>query len=296
MKMVECAMSPPAPVVEGAAHTVCKVRWPAKRSVFGVGISPTCYDEVVEKVIESAQIGQPAILDFMAVHSLICAASDKAHTRRLNEFDVVAPDGQPVRWALNYFHRLNLTDRVYGPELTQRICAAAAKQGIGIYLYGGHPDVLQKLREKLRELFPTLRIAGAESPPFRALTEVEDQAVVDRINNSGAGIVLIGLGAPKQEIFAFEHRHRIKAVQLCVGAAFDFHAGVKKMAPAWMQRRGLEWVFRLTQEPGRLWKRYLVTNSHFVLLFLRDALLRRRAGATSFTAEDAEERGGLGAY
>lgn len=281
MKMVECAMSPPAPVVEGAAHTVSKVRWPAKRSVFGVGISPTCYDQVVEMVIESAQIGQPAILDFMAVHSLICAASDKAHTRRLNEFDVVAPDGQPVRWALNYFHRLNLTDRVYGPELTQRICAAAAEEGIGIYLYGGHPDVLDKLCSKLRKLIPTLLIAGAESPPFRALTEVEDQAVVDRINNSGAGIVLIGLGAPKQEIFAYEHRHRIKAVQLCVGAAFDFHAGVKKMAPAWMQRRGLEWVFRLTQEPGRLWKRYLVTNSHFVLLFMRDAILGRRIARRS---------------
>jgi exopolysaccharide biosynthesis WecB/TagA/CpsF family protein len=192
----------------------------------------------------------------------------------INDIDLDASDGQQVRCELNRLHRAGLKDRVYGPELTLRLCAAAAERGVGIYLYGGTPEVLDKLRGVLSARFPALWIAGWESPPFRALTEAEDAAVVGRINASGAGVVLVGIGCPKQERFAYEHRERIKAVQLCVGAAFDFHAGVKRMAPAWMQAMGLEWLFRLTQEPGRLWKRYLVMNSLFVLLFGR-ALARR---------------------
>src|SRR5204863_3570670 len=148
--------------------------------------------------------------------------------------------------------------------LMLRLCRAAAAAGVSIYLYGGNPAVAEKLRANLLAACPGLEIAGYEAPPFRALTPDEDEAVVERINASGAGLVFIGLGCPKQDHFAFEHRDRLRAVQLCVGAAFDFHAGVKKMAPAWMQRRGLEWLFRLGQEPGRLWRRYLVTNSRFV--------------------------------
>jgi exopolysaccharide biosynthesis WecB/TagA/CpsF family protein len=177
-----------------------------------------------------------------------------------------------VRWALNYFHAANLTDRVYGPELTFRLCRAAGDAGVSVYLYGSQPNVLAALQDKLLATFPKLKIVGAEAPPFRPLTAEEDAAVVERINSSGAGIVLLGLGAPKQEIFAYEHRQSIAAVQLCVGAAFDLHAGTRKMAPAWMQRNGLEWLFRLCQEPGRLWKRYLVRNARFVGLFAREAL------------------------
>src|SRR5262249_33817743 len=141
---------------------------------------------------------------------------------------------------------------------------AAAAQGVPIYLYGGNPVVLEQLQANLRKQFPELLIAGAESPPFRVLTREEDESVVERINASGAQLVFIGLGCPKQDHFAHEHRDRIRAVQLCVGAAFDFLAGTKKTAPAWMQRHGLEWLYRLCQEPRRLWKRYLVTNSIFV--------------------------------
>src|SRR5579884_941151 len=222
--------------------------WPPKHDIFGVLVSATCYDELVEKVIAAAKAGQPAILDFMPVHGLIPAVRDEEHRARINAFDVAAPDGQPVRWALNRFYRTNLIDRVYGPELTLRVCRAAAESGIAVYLYGSTPAVLEALQQKLREQIPALRIAGVESPPFRPLTPEEDAAAVDRINRSGAGIVLIGTGSPRQEIFAYEHRHSIRAVQLCVGAAFDFHAGIKKSAPAWMQRRGLEWLFRLTCE------------------------------------------------
>ena len=223
----------------------------------------------------AANRGQGGLLTFAAVHCLMCGVQEPEHARRLNAFDVVATDGQPVRWALNLLHRAGLKERVYGPELTHRVCKAAAEQGISIYLYGATPPVLEKLKQNLLTQFPALKIAGVESPPFRPLSVDEDHDTIKRINYSGAGILLIGLGAPKQEKFAYEHRNSIKAVQLCVGAAFDFHAGVKKTAPAWMQKRGLEWLFRLVQEPGRLWKRYLTTNTQFVLLLLKELATRR---------------------
>jgi N-acetylglucosaminyldiphosphoundecaprenol N-acetyl-beta-D-mannosaminyltransferase len=251
------------------------VSWPARHELFGVQVSATCYDEVVERVTQAATLGVPGLVDFMPVHLLTHVARDPQLRRRLDDFDIVAPDGQPVRWALNYFHHAGLSDRVYGPELMKRLCAAASAKGISIYLYGGTEEVLDQLKTRLWEWFPALKIAGAQSPPFRALSNEEhDQAAKD-INNSGAGLLFIGIGSPKQEIFAHRHRADIRAVQLCVGAAFDFHAGAKKMAPAWMQKHGLEWLFRLTQEPGRLWKRYLVANSTYVYLFV-DELIRRR--------------------
>jgi N-acetylglucosaminyldiphosphoundecaprenol N-acetyl-beta-D-mannosaminyltransferase len=253
--------------------------WPIKHDVFGVHVSATCYDEVVQKVIAAASSKQPALIDFMPVHGLIPAVQDRKHLARLNQFEIVAPDGQPVRWALNYFYKAGLTDRVYGPELTWRLCRAAAEAGIGIYLFGSTDEVLEKLQKRLLEAFPKLHIAGAESPPFRPLTAEEDAAAVERINASGAGLLFLGTGSPRQEVFAFEHRDSIHAVQLCVGAAFDFHAGTKKIAPPWMQKRGLEWLFRLTQEPGRLWKRYLTMNSRYVMMFACKALFPNRCSA-----------------
>lgn len=237
---------------------------PAKRDVFGVLVTPTNYDQTVRWCIERARHGEGGCVDLMAVHSLITAARDHDYRRKINAFDIVAPDGQPVRWALNRFHNAGLTDRVYGPEFTLRLCRAAAEQGVSIYLYGATPAVIAKLTENLLNRFPALRIVGSESPPFRPLTPDEDRAAIERINSSGAGLLFIGIGCPKQELFAYEHRDSIRAVQLCVGAAFDFHAGLKQMAPVWMQKRGLEWLFRLSTEPKRLWKRYFVTNTIFL--------------------------------
>jgi len=148
--------------------------------------------------------------------------------------------------------------------LTLRLCERAAAEGVSIYLYGGSPDVVEKLQSRLKQDIPGLQIAGYESPPFRELTTDEDAEMVERVNASGAGLMFIGLGCPKQDLFAYEHRDKVQAVQVCVGAAFDFHAGVKPMAPDWMQRYGLEWLYRLFQEPRRLWRRYLVTNTIFV--------------------------------
>ncbi len=155
------------------------------------------------------------------------------------------------------------------------LCRRAAQEGVSIYLYGGTPATLDALVAHLLAAFPGLEIAGAESPPFRPLSVMEDAAMVRRVNASGAGLMFLGLGCPKQDCFAAEHVDRIEAVQLCVGAAFDFHAGTKATAPDWMQRRGLEWVFRLYQEPRRLWKRYLVTNTIFMGKLL-DQFVRQR--------------------
>lgn len=249
--------------------------WPRKYNLFGVGISAVTYSDVVDAVMRAARQRRSTVAGFFAVHAVITSSRDQSLRNKVNQFDLIAPDGQPVRWALNLLYRTGLPSNIRGSEAMWRICDQAAKERMPVYLYGGSPSVLNKLVTRLEKAFPHLRIAGSESPPFRSLTQQEDHAVVERINSSGAGLVFIGLGCPKQDFFAAEHRGRIKAVQLCVGAAFDFHAGVKKTAPIWMQRTGLEWFHRLCHEPNRLWRRYLVTNSLFLRL-LTTAWLKQR--------------------
>lgn len=244
-----------------------------KRDLFGVGVTAAGPGEVVDQVMDWAHDRRSATVDFMPVHGLMVAVRDEQHRARMNAFDIVACDGQPIRWALNRFHKADLDERVYGPTTMLKVCRRCAAEGVGIYLYGGRPEVLEELCLRLVEQLPELKIVGAESPPFRALTQEEDRKVIKRINASGAGVVFLGIGCPRQEEFAAEHRGALRGVQMCVGAAFDFHAGAVKQAPAWMQQRGLEWLYRLTREPGRLWKRYLVTNSLFVMLYTRRMLL-----------------------
>ena len=249
--------------------------WPDKCNVIGIDITPTTYEEAVETILAAVGHGEPAVVSLHAVHAVVSASCDPALRRKVNAFQMVAPDGQPVRWALNALYKTKLRDRVYGPELMLRVCEKAATVNVSIFLYGSSPEVIEKLKEILPERFPGLSIAGAESPPFRQLTPDEDDAMVRRMNESGAGIVFIGLGCPKQDHFAYDHREKIHGVQICVGAAFDFHAGTKRVSPAWMQRNGLEWLFRLSQEPRRLWRRYLVTNTLFVGKLFRQALRQR---------------------
>jgi N-acetylglucosaminyldiphosphoundecaprenol N-acetyl-beta-D-mannosaminyltransferase len=253
--------------------------WPRKVDLFGVGVSVTTYDEATEVILGAVRRREPAVVACQAVHAVITASSDPILCRQVNSFELVTPDGQPVRWAMNLLYRTRLRGRVYGPELMLRVCRRLAEEKISIYLYGGSPAVIEKLRENLGRLCPDLVVAGYESPPFRPLTADEDRAVVERINGSGAGVVFLGLGCPKQDRFAYEHRSALKAVQVCVGAAFDFHAGVKKMAPAFMQRHGLEWLYRLAQEPRRLFHRYLTTNSLFLAKLAAALMDRPRRGA-----------------
>jgi exopolysaccharide biosynthesis WecB/TagA/CpsF family protein len=188
---------------------------------------------------------------------------------------MLTPDGQPVRWGLNLLHEIGLTDRVYGPTLMLRICEAAAADDQPIYLYGSRPAVLERLVKRLPEAVPGLKIAGFHSPPFRPLTPAEDAADIQAIKASGARILFVGLGCPRQEAWAFTHRDQLAVPIVCVGAAFDFHAGTLRQAPAWMQAHGLEWLFRLVMEPRRLWRRYTKHIPIYLFLLTREYMLRR---------------------
>ena len=247
---------------------------PEKLDVLGVGVSNAGPEEVADWIMSWAKAGRSGIVDFMPVHGLIEARRPERRDA-MGRFDLIACDGQPVRWAMNKLHRAGIAQRVYGPTCMATICERSALEGVGVYLYGSSQEVIDILCKELPARFPGLKIAGAESPPYRALTEQEEDAVIDRINTSGAGVVFLGIGCPKQEDFASKHRDRIHAVQMCVGAAFDFHAGKVSMAPQWMQQRGLEWLYRLYKEPRRLWKRYVKTNSVFVFLLARRIVVGR---------------------
>ncbi len=258
------------------------IRWPQKRDLFGVGVSPVTCEEACRAILPAAQRRAGGVVSAFSVHALVEAASRRTSRDEANRFAIITPDGQPVRWALNWLHAAGLERSLRGSDLMRRLCELAAEEGVSIYLYGSSPETLAALVASLGRQFPDLEIAGAESPPFRPLSPEEDAAMVERVNASGAGLMFLGLGCPKQDRFAAAHADRIGAVQLCVGAAFDFLAGTKSAAPGWMQRNGLEWFFRLCQEPRRLWKRYLVTNTVFLFKLARQLTAQRlAAGATA---------------
>jgi N-acetylglucosaminyldiphosphoundecaprenol N-acetyl-beta-D-mannosaminyltransferase len=240
------------------------IRWPHKHDVFGIQITAAGHDELCHAIMDCASRRGSAAVSAFAVHALIEASTSRELAEKVNRFAAVSADGQPIRWALHWLYGARLKSTVQGYELMWQLCERAAKSGVSIYLYGSSEATLAALRANLEEAFPGLIVAGVESPPFRPLSPEEDAAMVERVNASGAGLMFVGLGCPKQDHFAAAHVDQIHAVQLCVGAAFDFLAGTKPVAPLWMQRSGLAWVFRLYQEPQRLWKRYLVTNSIFI--------------------------------
>lgn len=198
------------------------------------------------------------------VHSVVTAERDAGLRRALDGADLALPDGLPVAFSMRRAG-VRGQPRLGGPDLMWRYCAHAARAGESIYLYGSTPETLQRLSVRLTSAFRGLRIAGVWSPPFRDLTDAEESEVRERIHASGAGVVFVGLGCPKQEIFMASQRGQLRAVMVGVGAAFDFHAGTVRRAPMWMQRSGLEWLHRLSSDPRRLAGRYFRTNTRFLL-------------------------------
>lgn len=243
-----------------------------KRNVLGVAVSVVDYEGALERIFDAARRRSPLSVTALAVHGLMLAVLDREQRYRLNCFDLVVPDGQPVRWALNWLHGAALADRVYGPNLMLAACERACTEGLPVYLYGSTPEILARLRENLQRRFPGLLFAGVERSLFRKLTPEEKRQVVDRIRGSGASLVFVGLGCPRQEVWAYEFRELLSVPVLAVGAAFPFHAGTLPQAPRWMQQRGLEWVFRLSSEPLRLWRRYVFLNPLYLLLLSLQAL------------------------
>lgn len=245
-----------------------------KYTLLGVNIDAVTEAQAVQSVIEAAYAARPFTLTALAVHGVMTGVLDAEQRYRLNALNMITPDGQPVRWALNALHKAGLTRRVYGPDLTLAVCAAAAEAGLPVYFYGSTGAVLMRLGAELMRRFPALIIAGVQPSRFRPLTGDEMDATAAAIRDSGARIVFVGLGCPRQETWAYEMRDRVGLPILAVGAAFDFLGGGKAQAPRWMQDRGLEWLFRLLREPGRLWQRYLLLNPAYVALVVRQRLTR----------------------
>lgn len=245
--------------------------------ILGVPIDSLTWDEALERIHAWSNRGESRIVCICNVHSVVTATQDETFGKIVAQADMATPDGAPIAWMLR---RLGhpAQERINGPDLMWRYCELAAHTGRSIFLYGGSPATVSRLLARLRDAFPALRIAGAESPPYRILSDVEDGEVVNRINQARAGVVLVSLGCPKQEVWMASHVGRIDAVMIGVGAAFDYHAGTVDRAPPWMQRAGFEWLHRLSSEPRRLWRRYLITNTLFVARAFCQLLQCRRAG------------------
>ncbi len=247
-----------------------------KHSVLGILVNATNYDDATTRILNAAQAHQPMAVTALAVHGVMTGVFDSEHRYRLNHFDMITPDGQPVRWALQFLHGVKLPDRVYGPNLTLRLCEGAERAGYSVYFYGSRPEVLQALQQNVAKRFPRLKVAGAEPSQFRQLQPHERDEVAARIQASGAQIVFVGLGCPRQEVWAYEYRAHLNAPIIAVGAAFDFLAGTKAQAPIWIQNAGLEWLFRLIREPGRLWRRYVLLNPSYLFLIALQKLKLRQ--------------------
>lgn len=235
-----------------------------KRNVLGVLVDAVDYEAATEQVVAAAQDRRPFALTALAVHGVMTGVLDPAHNARLNSFDLVTPDGQPVRWALNLLHSAGLTERVYGPTLTLKVLERCAELGLPVYLYGSTEPTLARLVPALERMFPALKLAGVEPSRFRQAQPGEEVEIADRIRSSGARLLLVGLGCPRQEIFAYAMRPLLDMPLMAVGAAFDYHAGLLRTPPPWMQRVGLEWLWRLGLEPKRLWRRYVILNPAYV--------------------------------
>jgi N-acetylglucosaminyldiphosphoundecaprenol N-acetyl-beta-D-mannosaminyltransferase len=243
-------------------------------SILGVKISAIDMNDACSLVGDAVLNGQKKYICVCPVSTIMECMRNNQVLTSVNSADLVTPDGMPSVWIGKMLGYKNIR-RVYGPELMQEICGISQKNGYKNYLYGSSSNVLSKLREKLNTRFPNLIISGICSPPFRQLTKEEDDRIVEDINSSNPDIVWVGLGSPKQDLWMHEHRAKINApVMIGVGAAFDFLAGTKPQAPRWMRGSGLEWLFRLLNEPRRLWKRYLVDNVLFVWYVGCNLLLR----------------------
>jgi N-acetylglucosaminyldiphosphoundecaprenol N-acetyl-beta-D-mannosaminyltransferase len=245
--------------------------------ILGVRVDATSYADAAARVVRWATSGESRYVCVANVHMVMESRDDPSFRAVVNGADLVTADGMPLVWALRLLGVRSAT-RVYGPDLTPAVCEAAAERGVPVGFYGGTEDVVARMTANLGRRVPGLRVVYRHSPPFRRLTDDETAADLSAIRRSGARILFVGLGCPKQERWMAAQRGKLDAVMLGVGAAFDFLAGTKAQAPRALQRLGLEWCFRLAHEPRRLWRRYLRHNPRFVLLFAAQ-MLRPRADA-----------------
>ena len=277
-------MSLPRPLPSGPPRTAERVPAPAAPdavSVLGVPLALTDYDETMVWMDATIAHGGKGYICVAATHTIMVCDEDPELREAVLNSSLTVPDGQPLVWAMNALGG-DLEDRVYGPELMARYCERAATTGARMYLYGGrNQGALVQLALNLRKRFPGVKIVGGYSPPFRDLSEEEEDAIVAEMNACKPDVVWVGVGAPKQEKWMAAMRERLDApVLVGVGAAFDFHAGLVPQAPEWMQSAGLEWLFRMAQEPRRLAPRYVRYNPRFIRGFARQYARHRLMGDT----------------
>ncbi|HYD97612.1 MAG TPA: WecB/TagA/CpsF family glycosyltransferase [Noviherbaspirillum sp.] len=234
-------------------------------------IDAVSWEEALARITQWGAARESRYVCICNVHSVVTTTNDVEFKIAVNNADMATPDGAPIAWALRRLGHPS-QERINGPDLMLKYLAEAERLDQSVFFYGSTDSTLARLHAALSARFPGLRIVGSYSPPFRPLTRDEDEAIIRTINDSGANVVFVGLGCPKQEKWMADHRGRVNAVMVGVGAAFDYHAGVVKRAPLWWQQNGLEWLYRLGSEPRRLFKRYMVTNTLFVVGFMRQLL------------------------
>jgi N-acetylglucosaminyldiphosphoundecaprenol N-acetyl-beta-D-mannosaminyltransferase len=240
-----------------------------RAKVIGTFIDVISWTEAKQLLMKWARARESRYVCICNVHSVVTAIGNGEYRRVVESADMATPDGAPVAWTLRR-KGFAKQERINGPDLMWRLCADAEMQGIGIGLFGATQDTLNSLNAELLAAYPLLQITYCVSPPFRPLSVEEDDNICRDINRSGIGLLFVGLGCPRQEAWISDHRGKINAVMLGVGAAFDYHARKISRAPMWMRASGLEWFHRLCSEPRRLWKRYLSTNSLFMIATARD--------------------------
>lgn len=245
---------------------------PRRVNILGVGVNAINMEQALAILEHWIANRDPHYVCVSTVHGVMECQKDEAVRRALNSSGLTTPDGMPLVW-ISRLRGFRHVRRVYGPDLMLAVCERSVAKGYRHYLYGGHPGVAELLKARLEQRFPGVQIVGADSPPFEPLTPEEDEQAVQRINAARPDIVWVGMSTPKQDLWAAEHVGRLNApVIIAVGAAFDFVSGRKRQAPRWMRNSGLEWLFRLLQEPRRLWRRYLILNPLFIWLLLGQCL------------------------
>lgn len=243
---------------------------PFTSRILGVNVAVTNIEDTVDLILSRIDEIKGSFICLSNVHTTVMSEEDEEYREIQNAAFLALPDGSPLA-LVQRLRGYKEAEQVPGPDLMPALWKATEESGLSHYFYGSTQETIEALEKNLRLKYPKMKIAGMESPPFRPLTDKEDEEAVNRINGSGADFVWVGLGAPKQERWMYEHQGRIHGLMLGVGAGFDFHAGTVKRAPGWMRSHYLEWLFRLMQDPKRLWKRYIGSNGKFVLLSIKDA-------------------------
>ena len=254
-------------IPEEAARYIDAGKDAGKQNVLGVRVDAVDRTAAVHKIIAAARQRKGLSVSALAVHGVMTGVLDETHRYRLNHINLVCPDGQPVRWALNLLYKTGLSKPVTGTSLMLSVCERAAQEELPIYLYGSRPEVLAALSKNLLARFPKLIVAGTQPSRFRKVSVAEKQEIIADIRNSGAAITFAGLGCPRQETWVYEYTEQLSMPTIAIGAAFDFLSGNVPRAPQILQKWGLEWFYRLMQEPTRLWRRYVFLNPLYLLLF-----------------------------